>query len=181
RRERRGRRAGWYGTNTDVEGFLAPLRSRAPQLLSRPGRAAVIGAGGAARSVLYALTTAGVPALVLNRTPERAAALAARFGCAWGGLDAPGLARLEEYGELIVQATGAGMGAQAGVDPLAGYRFRGNETLYELVYEPELTPVAARARKAGCTIIPGFQMLLAQARAQFRLHTGQEYPPGLYG
>jgi len=174
------RRGGWYGTNTDVEGFLGPVRRHAPEILTRPGRAAVLGAGGAARSVVYALAAAGVPTLVLNRTPERAAALAGRFGCAWGGLDAAGLARLEGYSDLVVQATGAGMEPQAGADPLPEYRFRGTETLFELIYEPEDTPIVTRARKAGCRVIRGFEMLLAQARTQFRLHTGREYPTGLY-
>ena len=171
---------GWYGTNTDAEGFLEPIRRRAPEVLARPGRAAVIGAGGAARSVLYALSGAGVPTLVLNRSPDKAAALGRRFGCEWGGLDGAGLSRLEHYSELIVQATGAGMEPQAEVDPLPAYRFRGTETLYELIYASEETPMLRRARTAGCRIISGFDMLVAQAREQFRLHTGRDYPQGLY-
>jgi 3-dehydroquinate dehydratase/shikimate dehydrogenase len=171
---------GWYGTNTDVEGFLDPLRSRAPEVLAVPAPAAVLGAGGAARSVVYALSQAGVPTLVLNRTPEKAAALAERFSCAWGGLDDAGMDRLEQFNGLIVQATGAGMEPQGEIDPLPAYHFRGTEVLYELIYEPAETPIVARARKAGCRIISGFSMLLAQARNQFRLHTGCDYPEGLY-
>ena len=73
------------------------------------------------------------------------------------------------------------MQPQLGVDPLPGYRFRGTEVLYELIYKPPVTPIAARARRAGCRVIPGFEMLLAQARSQFRLHTERDYPEGLYG
>ena len=171
---------GWYGTNTDVEGFLDPLRRYAPEVLAVRTPAAVLGAGGAARSVVYALRQAGLPTLVLNRTPAKAAALAERFGCSWGGLDDTGLSRLQQFSGLIVQATGAGMEPQAGIDPLPGYRFRGNEVLYELIYEPAETPIMARAMKAGCRVISGFSMLLAQARYQFRLHTGRDYPEGLY-
>jgi 3-dehydroquinate dehydratase/shikimate dehydrogenase len=117
---------------------------------------------------------------VLNRSPDKARALAGRFGCAWGPLGVAGAARVERFGDLIVQATGAGMEPQAGLDPLPEYRFRGTEVLFELIYEPPETPIALRARSAGCRVIPGFEMLLAQARIQFRLHTNREYPEGLY-
>jgi 3-dehydroquinate dehydratase/shikimate dehydrogenase len=168
-------RAPWHGTNTDAEGFLAPL-VREWGGRSRTGlRAAVIGAGGASRAVVAALAAEGADVLVLNRTPERARELAARFGARWAGLDAAGLAALAGHAELIVQATSAGMGEGSG-DPVPGYRFTGRETAYELVYAPRETPFLARARAAGCTVIPGIRMLLAQARGQFALFTGQTLP-----
>jgi 3-dehydroquinate dehydratase/shikimate dehydrogenase len=167
---------GWFGTNTDVQGFLAPLRRHAPELLAHPFRATVIGAGGAARSVLYALIRAGAAPLVLNRTPERARTLGELFRCSWGGLDAAGLSAMAEHGDLIVNATPVGLAAGRGADPLPGYRFRGSEVVYDLVYEPPRTPFLARAERAGCRIIPGLEMLQAQGEEQFRLFTGKAYP-----
>jgi 3-dehydroquinate dehydratase/shikimate dehydrogenase len=135
----------------------------------------VIGAGGASRAVVAALVAAGADVLVLNRSPERARGLAERFGARWTGLDAAGLAALAGHADLIVQATSAGMG-EGGGDPVASYRFTGREIAYELVYVPRETPFLARARAAGCTIIPGIRMLFAQARSQFELFTGRSLP-----
>jgi 3-dehydroquinate dehydratase / shikimate dehydrogenase len=168
-------RAPWHGTNTDAEGFLAPL-ARALAGKSRAGlRAAVIGAGGASRAVVAALVSEGADVLVLNRTPERARELAARFGARWAGLDAAGMAALAGHSDLMVQTTSAGMG-EGGGDPVPDFRFTGREIAYELVYAPRETSFLARARAAGCTIIPGIRMLLAQARGQFELFTGRELP-----
>lgn len=162
---------GWRGENTDVEGFLAPLRPKAPP----PRRAAVIGAGGAARAVVYALRAVGAELLILNRTVERARALALEHGAGAARLDPSGLARVPEYSELIVQTTSMGLPGNPG-DPLAGYDFRGHEVVYDLVYGDRLTPMLERAREAGCTIIDGSQMLAEQAYEQFRLFTGCAFP-----
>jgi 3-dehydroquinate dehydratase/shikimate dehydrogenase len=185
---RRG--GGFWGANTDAAGFLQPLERQAPELL-RPGAGAtVLGAGGAARAVVYALASRGLRVLVLNRTPLRARALARRFGCAWGGLEARGFERMRDFAQLIVQSTSVGMAAAEGAppapragqaDPLAGYRFRGTELVYDLVYSPELTPLLARAREAGCRTVGGLSMLEAQGRAQFRLFTGRDYPEAAAG
>jgi 3-dehydroquinate dehydratase/shikimate dehydrogenase len=167
----------WQAANTDVAGFLAPLQRQAPALLEPGGTAVVLGAGGAARAVVHALTRHGLKVLVLNRTPARARALARRFGCAWGGLEAREAARLPGGPALIVQTTSVGL--KGAGDPLPEYRFEGQEVVYELVYGREPTAFLQRARSAGCRTISGEQMLRAQAAAQFRLFTGSGYPEGL--
>ncbi len=174
--------AGWHGTNTDAEGFLAPLvrlLAEGKECRSRPVlagmKAAVIGAGGASRAVVAALAAEGADVLVLNRTPERARDVAARFAARWAGLDGPGVAALGSHADLIVQTSTAGMG-EGGGDPVPGYRFSGREIVYDLVYAPRLTPLLARAQAAGCTIISGIRMLLAQAQGQFRMFTGRDFP-----
>jgi 3-dehydroquinate dehydratase/shikimate dehydrogenase len=167
--------AGWHGTNTDAEGFLASLR---PVLAGRAlggMKAAVIGAGGAARAVVAALAAVGVDVLLLNRTPGRAREVAERFGAGWSPLDRSGVEAMRGHSDLVVQASSAGMGEE-GADPVPGYRFSGREIVYDLVYSPRVTPLLARAKAAGCTVIPGLQMLLGQARRQFWLFTGREYP-----
>ncbi len=181
---RRG--SGWWGANTDAAGFLEPLERQAPELLRAGAVAMVLGAGGAARAVVYALASRELRVLVLNRTPARARALARRFGCAWGGLDARGAERMRQFGELIVQSTTVGMvegqppapGSEA-ADPLPEWDFKGTELVYDLVYSPPLTPLLARAKAAGCRAIGGMSMLEAQGRAQFRLFTGRDYPVAL--
>jgi 3-dehydroquinate dehydratase/shikimate dehydrogenase len=168
---------GWWGGNTDVEGFLQPLRPHLDPAGSGRLAAAVIGAGGAARAVVCALGSLGIRPLILNRSPEKAAALAEVFGCRHGGLDAQGLALLEENNDLIVQTTPVGMEPQEAQDPLPDYVFRGSEIVYELIYKPERTRLLARAQAAGCAVISGYAMLKAQARAQFKLFTGHALPP----
>ena len=166
----------WYGTNTDVQGFLTPLQEQAPGLM-RPGtRATVIGAGGAARSVVYALCSIGIRPLVLNRTVDKARALAEAFECEWAGLDEEGRSRLHEHAELIVQATAVGMEPNVEADPLPAYRFCGSEVVYDLVYQPLETVFLGRARAAGCRIVSGLNMLFSQGAAQFKLYTGLDYP-----
>lgn len=164
-------RTGWRGENTDVHGFLAPLRERSIV----PRRATVIGAGGAARAVAFALRSLGTEVLILNRTEQRAQSLARDCGGTAGALDAAGLARVSGHSELIVQTTSVGLPDNPG-DPLAAYSFRGHELVYDLVYGEGLTPMLERAREAGCAVIDGGRMLAEQAYEQFRLFTGHAFP-----
>jgi 3-dehydroquinate dehydratase/shikimate dehydrogenase len=169
-------RGGWFGTNTDVRGFLAPLEKQAPELLEAGSRATVIGAGGGARSVVYALRSRGIRPLIVNRTAQKARALAEFFDCDWGGIDAEGVARIGENADLVVQATSVGMDPEPEADPLPEYRFSGLEVVYDLVYQPLMTLFRRRAQDAGCRTVSGLDMLFAQGAAQFKYYTGVEYP-----
>jgi 3-dehydroquinate dehydratase/shikimate dehydrogenase len=169
----------WTGANTDMEGFLAPLRQAFGGKIPAGLRATVIGAGGAARSVVAALASVEARVLVLNRTVDSARRLAEAFQADFAGLDAAGAQAGAQPADLVVQTTSAGMAPQQGVDPAPGLRFTGREIVYELVYAPSRTPIVLRASAAGCRVIRGWQMLLAQARRQFLLFTGAEYPPEL--
>jgi 3-dehydroquinate dehydratase/shikimate dehydrogenase len=166
--------SGWRGMNTDASGFLRPLLDAGFDRAS--GRATVIGAGGAARSVVYALRALGMPVLILNRTAARARDLAGDFGCEWGELNAAGLARIDSFADLIVQTTSCGMSPRSGEDPIAGRPFRGTEWVYDLVYSPPETTLLRRAAGSGCRTVRGGRMLVAQAMEQFRAFCGQEYP-----
>jgi len=167
---------GWYGTNTDVQGFLNPLQAQAPELMRPETRATVIGAGGGARSVVYALCSLGIRPLILNRTAEKARVLAESFGCESGGLDTDGISRMQNHADLLVQATGVGMEPDTQGDPLPGYRFSGSEVVYDLVYQPLMTVFLKRAKQAGCRIVSGLAMLFSQGAAQFKYYTGLDYP-----
>lgn len=168
----------WQGTNTDAEGFLAPLRDAFGGSIPRGLGATLIGAGGAARAVAYALSSAGFRLLILNRTPERARELAEAFGARHGGPDALGLAGAKDFRDLVVQTTSAGMAPDVS-DPAPSLGLEGVKHVYELVYAPPETPFARRARAAGCIVIEGRRMLVAQAMRQFLLFTGREYPKEL--
>ena len=172
---RDGAGAPWRGTNTDVAGFLAPLREVLGGELPRGLGATVIGAGGAARAVVHGLVTHGARVLILNRGSDRGRRLAADFSARYEALDESGYAAARDHADLVVQTTSVGMTPDTG-DPAPGLRFTGREVVYELVYSPQVTPILRRAIDAGCRVVGGIRMLHAQAMAQFRLFAGAEYP-----
>ena len=170
---------GWQGTNTDVEGFLAPLRAAMGGVIPRGVSATVIGAGGAARAVVHALKASNARVLVLNRTVERGRELAAVFSVSHAGLDEAGFRQARDFADLIVQTTSAGMSPDIEADPAPGLQFSGKEIVYELLYAPPTTAFLQRALDSGCRVVRGRKMLVGQAMEQFRLFTGSAYPADL--
>ncbi len=175
-------RGGWKGYNSDVLGFLEPLQQAAAATGwsdLRGRRATVVGAGGAARAVVYALLQQGMELLLLNRTLDRAQTLARDLGaCAavhCARLDDSAGREMAGYAELIVQTTSVGMAPDAESDPLPFYQFSGAEIVYDLVYTPPLTRLLQRARDAGCITVSGRKMFEAQADAQYRLFRALQF------
>jgi 3-dehydroquinate dehydratase/shikimate dehydrogenase len=153
----RGPDGRWRATNTDVEGFLAPLEGRLPL---GGARAAVLGTGGAARAVAFALGRRGARVTVHGRDVGRAtrvAELAGGTGAAW--TPAPG------SWDLLVNATPIGTAPRTDETPLPGGPFDGT-LVYDLVYNPPTTRLQADAVAAGCDALGGLDMLVAQAQAQ---------------
>ena len=160
---------GVIGTNTDAAGFYAPLGGL--DLSGRP--VVVVGAGGAARAVLFALARVGVGRVtVLNRNVLKAAALLARFGLKGDAL--PLTAPLPPAA-LVVNASALGMAGQPSLDlDLAG---QGAEcVVYDLVYSPLETALLAQARAIGLDTIDGLDMLIGQAAVAFELFFGSAPP-----
>jgi shikimate dehydrogenase len=156
------------GTNTDADGFLAHLRASAPNWNPRAGATVVIGAGGAARAVVAALSEAGVPEIRLaNRTRERAEELAIAFG---GGAIrvVPWLGRHDalEGARLVVNTTTLGMSGQPELDLSLGALSLGS-VVFDCVYAPLETPLLASARARGLIAVDGLGMLIHQARPGF--------------
>lgn len=160
----------WIGANTDVGGFLAPLKGR---MKLRGTRAAILGAGGAARAVAFALKREGADVRICARREQEAAATAAVVGVRAGSFPpAPG------SWDVLVNATASG--GQAGDrSSMEGVRLDG-EIVFDLVYAPAETPLLAQAREAGCWTIGGIEMLIAQAERQFEMWTGAAPPSGLF-
>ena len=166
--------SGWNGYNTDVYGFITPLKQQVGSLEGQ--NAAVIGAGGAARAVAFALMEEKCRTRIFNRTPSKARALAEVMGCEAGSLEDFNALEPGSF-DLIIQTTSSGMeGGRSGDNPVPEYEFRGNEVLYDIIYTPPETPVMKKAREAGCRTLGGWPMLVEQAREQFRLFTGEELP-----
>ena len=157
------------GYNTDAPGFAAALTVFLGVEDLHGRRVAVVGAGGAARAVAHALKTLGADACIFNRTPEKAKALGDEFGFASAALGPDTAELFASYADVVVQCASPG-GDPAHFDPLAFHRFTGRECVYDLVYEPDVTPTLARAAAAGCRVENGFSMLCAQAREQRALY-----------
>lgn len=150
----------FMGYNTDAEAALDALGPVGGK------RALVLGAGGAARAIVWGLRRGGASVVVANRTPERACAL----GCetlAWER-------RGDAGAEIVVNATSVGMGADESPFPVAGWR-RGM-LAFDVVYTPRDTRFLREARAAGARTVEGIEMFLRQADRQFRLFTGAPMP-----
>lgn len=156
-----------WGDNTDAGGFLASLDQDAPGWDRNPGEAAVIGAGGAARAIVYALGERHMkPILIFNRTRRRAEELAAAFGPPAEARDFSALPATLANAKLLVNATSLGM---RGEPPLAIdlSSLPPDAVVADIVYVPLQTELLAAARARGLRAVPGIGMLLHQAAPGF--------------
>lgn len=171
------------GANTDPDGFAASLAAALPgypDALPASMRALMIGAGGAARAVIWTLLSGGLQVDVLNRDQGRAERLVAAFDPAGGRARAVRSA-LSSY-DLIVNTTSVGMAG--GPDPdglplvtraeLASAR--PGCAVVDLVYRPSVTPLLAAAAELGLRTENGVTMLVGQGARSFTLWTGGEAP-----
>lgn len=158
-----------FGTNTDAAGFYAPIAEL--DLTGAP--VAVIGAGGAARAVLFALARAGVgPVTLLNRNALKGAALLAQFGIRGDALplDAP-----LPPAALVVNASALGMRGQPPLSIELGAQ-PADCVVYDLIYSPLETDLLANARARGLETVDGLEMLIGQAAVAFELFFGHAPP-----
>lgn len=162
-----------HGDNTDGFGFISHLRQEAPAW-APAAPVAVLGAGGAARAVLDALAAAGAAEIrLVNRSAERAAALAEEAGDAvrllpWDGR----AAALEDCG-LLVNTTNLGQTDKPALDLDLG-ELPADAVVYDLVYAPLETGLLRAARARGNAAVDGLGMLIHQARPGFAAWFGAE-------
>jgi 3-dehydroquinate dehydratase/shikimate dehydrogenase len=158
-----------HGLTTDGAGVLGPLAKRTEV----KGRTVVmVGAGGAARAVAFALRASGARVTVVARNLERAGELAGSVGCAHGSL-----ADLARYPwDILINATPLGSRAFPDETPVPANLHRPGSIVFDMVYDPLETRLLREASAAGCTIVDGLEMLLAQAAEQFEAWTGEKAP-----
>jgi shikimate dehydrogenase len=161
------------GSNTDPAGFLANLDDETPGWDDEPGPAVVLGAGGAARGIVWALITRGfAPIHVVNRTPERPQAIAGHFGrrvspASW--TEAPGLLATARF---LVNTTTLGMAGQPALQ-LDLSRLAADAVVNDIVYVPAVTGLLKAARARGLRTAGGLGMLLHQAVPGFERWFGK--------
>lgn len=169
------------GHNTDAAGFIESLRGQGSH--SPAGeRVALLGAGGAARAVLWSLVEGGAGRVTLfNRHRERAESLAAAAR-SWRGetelfvepWTEDALARTVPECSLVVNATSVGL--SAGDTPIAGGLVERHALVVDLIYNPRPTRLLREARARGARTLDGLPMLVYQGAAAFELWTGKAAP-----
>lgn len=152
-----------YGSNTDGIGFLGSLDAGAPGWDKAGGVAVVLGAGGAARAIIWALISRGFsPIQIVNRTVERAQDLVVRFGSGTQAHSIDVLPDLLPKAAILVNTTSLGMNGQPSMDVDLDL-LPDNALVTDIVYVPLETDLLARARKRGLRTVDGLGMLLHQA------------------
>lgn len=155
------------GSNSDAFGFLENLRQEQPGWRADAGPAVVLGAGGAARAIVWALIDQGAPKVrVVNRTLSRAETLAEDLGGPVRPRDWSQLSGALGDAALLVNSTSLGMRGQPALDvDLAS--LPGEALVTDIVYAPLETELLRAARARGNPVVDGLGMLLHQARPGF--------------
>ncbi|HLP42798.1 MAG TPA: shikimate dehydrogenase [Fibrobacteria bacterium] len=170
------------GTTTDPHGFLEGFREAGHDFAGKS--VAVLGNGGSARTIAFALALEGRPARVLlaGRDVEKSHRLIGEIGSKLG----EGAARtleavaLADYGaaadgvQVVVNATPIGMHPDTEVSPIPANALRPGQVVHDIVYVPEKTRLLRDAEALGLPTVGGLGMLVHQGRASFRLWTGIE-------
>ncbi len=161
------------GYNTDWIGVLKPFE----QVIGLKGKSvAILGAGGVARAMAYAMSSSGAFFTVFNRTLEKAEDLSRDFG---------GQARsykdIEQVRQMdiILNATPLGMNPFGNETPLPKQYISKKQIVFDAIYSPFETRLLREAREQGAKVIHGVDMLLYQGTAQFELYTGRKAPEGV--
>ena len=159
-------------TNNDAFGFVENVLQRQPSWRADAGPAVVIGAGGGARAIVYALAQRGATEIrVVNRTRARADALAREFGGPVGAVEWADRVRALGDAAMLVNTTSQGMVGQPPLElPLDTVPARA--LVCDIVYVPVETPLLAGARRRGNPTVDGLGMLLHQVRPAWQAWFG---------
>lgn len=164
------------GYNTDVDGFLDPIRKR--KIDCKGADVLVVGAGGAARAIIAGFAKEKVRKItVANRTQERAKEMvnfANQLGLESEYIDLTKAGESAASFMFIVNATSVGLKGEG--CPISTKNITRNSIVYDIVYMPVETPLIQQAKEQRATIIYGWEMLLAQAAKSFEIWIGKPAP-----
>ncbi len=165
--------------NTDGAGLINAFAVQAPEWRAAAGPVVVLGGGGAARGAVAALIEAGAPQVfLLNRTLERAEAIAEAIGPKVSPLPLNHVAGALRKATAVINATSVGLNGEGELDiPL---ELTGERTVVmDMVYKPLETTFLARARRLGRPTVDGLEMLVRQAEPAFEAFFGEPPPAGV--
>lgn len=169
--------------NTDTYGFMTHLTLSAPNWFKSKTPVSVLGAGGAARAIVYGLLEAGVAEIrVFNRTRQRSGNLALTFGPSVRAFDWDKRELASRDLSVLVNTTTLGMKDQSGLD-FDVSQLNAGCVVADIVYVPLETPLLQTARARGLKTVDGLGMLLHQAVPGFQKWFGvkPEVTPELRG
>lgn len=166
------------GYNTDGIGYVRSLREEAePELAGK--RIVVLGAGGAARGIVYALTKEAPASITIaNRTEQRAVELAASMS-GRGNVAGVSNDRLEQVcaeADIVINTTSTGMYPNVDESPVEAAWLRPGSVASDIIYNPMKTKFLLEAERAGCRIHGGLGMFIYQGAYAFEYWTGQPAP-----
>jgi shikimate dehydrogenase len=163
----------WQGSNTDWLGAIRALK-RKTALSSR--RALVIGAGGAARAIVYGLKREGALTVITNRTALRGEELARAFECEFIPTEDLCDSRRSHGFDVVVQCTSVGLLGRDSQLPVPETLFAPGMIVMDIVYRPTWTPFLRAAARHDCLIVQGYEMLLYQGVAQLEWWLDRSIP-----
>jgi 3-dehydroquinate dehydratase/shikimate dehydrogenase len=157
-----------YGFNTDVAGVVRPLEKR---MSIKGSRIAVLGAGGAARAAVFGLVEQGAEVFIVNRTHEKAVALAKKAKAK--SLKHELLAK--NHFDALINTTPCGMAGSKQALPIKENELDAG-LVFDMVYNPLETPLLKLTRERGIPVINGLEMFVQQGARQFEIWTGKPAP-----
>jgi 3-dehydroquinate dehydratase/shikimate dehydrogenase len=161
------------GTNSDLYGATSAIAKAAGGLDSLNGASAlVIGAGGAARAIVFGLTDAGARVSVTDIFEDKARELASAAGAECAAHADVDVSRYD----VIANASPVGMHPKVDATPVDGAKLRAPQIVFDAVYNPRETRLLREARAAGCRVAEGIEMFVGQGAKQFELFTGRAAP-----
>jgi len=167
----------FIGYNTDVYGFVRPLHNR--NIKFNGMKVLILGAGGAAYAIITALSRESgiLKVTVINRSKINALKLlkhASKLGLNCNFQELNSLQNVTSGSNLIINATSLGLNYEE--SPVSSKYIGKNTIVYDIVYSPIYTSLIKNARKAGATVIYGYEMLLEQGAQAFKIWTGLDAP-----
>lgn len=163
------------GGNTDGEGALKALKEKTEV---KNKKVVLLGSGGAARAIAFALSDEGCHITILNRTESNAKELAVVIGDSikHGGFDS--LPEVLKDSEIVINTTPVGMANTSleGQSIVPAKLLRSDMTVMEIVSKPRETKLVQDAKKRGCRLVLGYRMLLWQGAFKFKMYTNVEPP-----
>ncbi|MBI1831254.1 MAG: shikimate dehydrogenase [Planctomycetes bacterium] len=170
--------ADFRAVNTDAQAALDSLQAHLPSgpdgkpvpLASRS--VLIVGAGGVARAIAFALRKENVPMTLTNRTPERGEKLATDVGCRF----VDWAARHNVECDTVINCTSVGMHPNIDDSPIHHSFLKAGLFIFDTIYTPETTKLIREAQARGCQVLTGVDMFVRQAALQFEIFTGQPAP-----
>jgi 3-dehydroquinate dehydratase/shikimate dehydrogenase len=170
---------GWHAYNTDFVAGLESLQNHlpvGPDGTKTPLSKRIVlmlGAGGVARALAFALADEGAALIIVNRTTERAQKLAEEVACKY----VDWAARHTVVCDTLVNCTSVGMHPNLDDCPVHASFLKPGMYVFDTIYTPETTMLIREAKERGCHVLTGVEMFVRQAALQFKLFTGGDEAP----